>query len=81
MYLLSLLFLVPLAVSDLELAPYTVVEEYEGWEVRQYPTTRWVSTMGTDVMPHDGGESSKVLLSASCDLKYLIFISGILPVV
>ena len=60
MYLLALLSLVPPAISDLELAPYEVVEEYDGWEVRSYPTTMWVSTVGTDVMPHDGGESSKV---------------------
>jgi len=35
------------------------VEEYDGWEVRLYPPTRWVSTEATDVLPHDGGEHSK----------------------
>ena len=83
MYLLALLSLVPLAISDLELAPYEVLKEHDGWEVRKYPTTRWVSTEGFDVMPHDGGESSKVrlLLLVIQTIQLIIFVAGILQVI
>merc|ERR1719439_112484 len=59
MQALVLLSLVTLATCYLEYAPYDVVKEYEGWEVRSYPPTRWVSTLATDVLPHDGEEHRK----------------------
>merc|ERR1712168_967808 len=59
MQALVLLSLVTLATCYLESAPYDVVKEYEGWEVRSYPPTRWVSTLATDVLPHDGEEHRK----------------------
>merc|ERR1712142_589371 len=59
MQALVLLSLVTVATCYLESAPYDVVKEYEGWEVRSYPPTRWVSTLATDVMPHDGEEHRK----------------------
>merc|ERR1712177_14803 len=59
MQALVLLSLVTIATCYLEYAPYDVVKEYEGWEVRSYPPTRWVSTLATDVMPHDGEEHRK----------------------
>merc|ERR1711915_830503 len=39
-------------------APYEVTKEFEEWEVRRYPATKWISTDARDVMPHDGPESS-----------------------
>lgn len=47
-------------VRDLEEAPYTVVAQHEGWEEREYPPTRWVSTQAFDIFPHDGMEHYKV---------------------
>ena len=58
---LAILSLVTLTTADLEIAPYQLVEEHDGWEVRRYPPTRWVSTQATDLLPHNGGEHSKVI--------------------
>lgn len=40
--------------GPLEEAPYTVVAEHEGWQERDYPPTRWVSTDFVDIFAHDG---------------------------
>ena len=58
----SLLFInfIATVFSSLEEAPYEVTKEFEEWEVRRYPATKWISTDARDVMPHDGPESSKV---------------------
>jgi len=40
--------------GPLEEAPYTVVAEHEGWQERDYPQTRWVSTDFVDIFAHDG---------------------------
>ena len=42
-----------------EEAPYEVMQEFDGWEVRMYPPTKWISTDALDVYPHDGSEHSK----------------------
>merc|ERR1712131_150340 len=42
-----------------EEAPYEVMQEFDGWEVRMYPPTKWISTDALDVYPHDGLEHSK----------------------
>ena len=47
-------------MRELEEAPYTVVAEHEGWEERDYPPTRWVSTEAFDMFAHDGPEHYKV---------------------
>ena len=44
----------------LEIVPYEVMKEYDEWEVRKYPATKWISTEAQDPMPHDGPEHSKV---------------------
>merc|ERR1712235_190017 len=52
----SILYLVLLTVvsCDLEKAPYDVIKEYDGWEHRKFPPTKWISTDDQDVKPHDG---------------------------
>ena len=55
------LSLAALVSGYLEEAPFEVTKEYDEWEVRRYPATRWISTEAQDVMPHDGGEHSKVI--------------------
>ena len=65
------------AVRELEEAPYTVVAEHEGWEERDYPPTRWVSTDAFDMFVHDGPEYSKVSISTSMQNCYIHFL-GIL---
>ena len=32
------------AAADLEIAPYTVLKEHQGWEEREFPATKWIST-------------------------------------
>jgi hypothetical protein len=49
------------AVRDIEEAPYTVLAEHEGWEEREFPATKWVSTEASDSSPHDGPEHRKVI--------------------
>ena len=44
----------------LEIVPYEVMKEYDEWEVRKYPATKWISTEAQDPMPHDGPEHQKV---------------------
>jgi len=51
--------LVSQTAADLEIAPYTVVEDYGTWEVREMPALRWISTDAWDLMPHDGPEHDK----------------------
>jgi hypothetical protein len=48
-------------VRDIEEAPYTVLAEHEGWEEREFPATKWVSTEASDSSPHDGPEHRKVI--------------------
>jgi hypothetical protein len=48
-------------VRDIEEAPYTVLAEHEGWEEREFPATKWVSTEAIDSSPHDGPEHRKVI--------------------
>ena len=55
-------FTVTLA-SALEAAPYEVTQDYEEWEVRQYPPTKWISTDAQDVRPHDGSEHDDVCIT------------------
>ena len=58
-----------LVLSDLEIAPYEVTKQYEEWDVRKFPPTKWISTDAQDVAPHDGPEHSKVTF-------YSIFITS-----
>ena len=76
MQLLLALSMVAGGLSALEEAPYTVVQEHDGWEERDYPPTRccqknfkkpsltssyrWVSSEGFDMFVHDGHEHSVV---------------------
>ena len=60
MLALVLLSFATLVSCDLGLAPYEVMKEYDEWEVRKYPATKWISTEAQDPMPHDGPEHSKV---------------------
>merc|ERR1711951_6832 len=60
--MLSLLFLTALASLAscyTEEAPYEVLLEFDGFEMRKYPAIKWISTDVQDVMPHDGPEHSK----------------------
>merc|ERR1719192_220653 len=57
--MLALLSLFTLAAGYLEEAPYEVTKEFDGWEMRMYPATKWISTEARDVLPHDGEEHSK----------------------
>ena len=43
MFLLLALFICS-AAADLEIAPYTVLKEHQGWEEREFPATKWIST-------------------------------------
>merc|ERR1719213_547053 len=47
---------VTLASVHSEEAPYEVTQEYDEWEARHYPPTKWISTDAQDVRPHDGSE-------------------------
>jgi len=47
-----------------------VVQEHDGWQERDYPPTRWVSSEGLDMFVHDGHEHS-VLFS-----RLFSYISG-----
>ena len=51
---------VTLASVHSEEAPYEVTQEYDEWEVRHYPPTKWISTDAQDVRPHDGSEHDLV---------------------
>ena len=52
----SILYLVLFSFVScaLEKAPYDVIKEYDGWEHRKFPPTKWISTDDQDVKPHDG---------------------------
>merc|ERR1711915_621155 len=54
--MISLLTLSIAVFGDLEVAPYEVIQEFDGWEVRMFPVQKWISTDVQDVMPHDGPE-------------------------
>merc|ERR1712142_404866 len=54
--IISLLTLSIAVYGDLEIAPYEVIQESDGWEVRMFPAQKWISTDVQDVMPHDGPE-------------------------
>jgi hypothetical protein len=56
MLAIVVLSLATLVSSYTEEAPYEVTKEYDEWEVRKYPATKWISTEARDVMPHDGPE-------------------------
>ena len=43
MFLLLALYICS-AAADLEIAPYTVLKEHQGWEEREFPATKWIST-------------------------------------
>jgi hypothetical protein len=60
MQALVLLSLATIVSCYLEIAPYEVMKEYDEWEVRKYPATKWISTEALDPMPHDGPEHQKV---------------------
>ena len=49
--------------SGIEEAPYSVTQEYDEWEVRSYPPTKWISTDVQDVKPHDGLENDLVTIN------------------
>ena len=59
----SMLFLLALSISsavgDLETAPYTVLTEHAGWEEREFPASKWISTDVFTINVHDSIESSK----------------------
>merc|ERR1719391_1383623 len=57
--LLFLTALASLACCYTEEAPYEVLLEFDGFEMRKYPAIKWISTDAQDVMPHDGPEHSK----------------------
>merc|ERR1719348_2543474 len=57
--LLLLTALISLASCWTEQAPYEVLQEFEGFEMRKYPAIKWISTDAQDVMPHDGAEHRK----------------------
>merc|ERR1711892_83865 len=59
MLALVLLSLTTLVSCYTEEAPYEVTKEYDEWEVRKYPATKWISTEARDVMPNDGPEHAK----------------------
>ena len=60
MQALVLLSLATIASCYLEIVPYEVMKEYDEWEVRKYPATKWISTEAQDPMPHDGTTHSEV---------------------
>ena len=66
MLALVLLSFTTLVSCYLEEAPYEVTKEYDEWEVRKYPATKWISTEARDVMPHDGPEATKVNFTLHC---------------
>ena len=41
----------------IESAPYTVVEVKDGYEIRDYPASKWVSTDGYDLHVHDSQQA------------------------
>lgn len=56
MFLLLALFICS-AAADLEIAPYTVLKEHQGWEEREFPATKWISTEVFSISVHDSEES------------------------
>merc|ERR1711971_990382 len=64
------LLVAPNLAGPLEEAPYTVVAEHEGWQERDYPQTRWVSTDFVDIFAHDGSQHMEAFN------KLFQFISG-----
>ena len=66
MLALVLLSFTTLVSCYTEEAPYEVTKEYDEWEVRKYPATKWISTEARDVMPHDGPEATKVNFTLHC---------------
>jgi len=51
MFLLLALFICS-AAADLEIAPYTVLKEHQGWEEREFPATKWISTDAFSINVH-----------------------------
>merc|ERR1711915_893919 len=49
-------FFISIVAADLEIAPYTVIKEHAGWEEREMPALKWITTRGFCDTPH-GGES------------------------
>ena len=49
------LYIVSIA-ADTETAPYTVLTEHAGWEEREFPATKWVSTDVFSISVHDSPE-------------------------
>ena len=45
------------AAADLEIAPYTVLKEHQGWEEREFPATKWISTEVFSISVHESEES------------------------
>ncbi|XP_023347632.1 heme-binding protein 2 [Eurytemora carolleeae] len=56
MFLLLALYICS-AAADLEIAPYTVLKEHQGWEEREFPATKWISTEVFSISVHDSEES------------------------
>ena len=56
MFLLLALYICSVA-ADLEIAPYTVLKEHQGWEEREFPATKWISTEVFSISVHDSEES------------------------
>ena len=46
------------AAADLEIAPYTVLKEHQGWEEREFPATKWISTEVFSISVHDSEENT-----------------------
>ena len=53
-----------------EEAPYEVIQSYDGWDVRRFLPTKWISTEAQDVRPHDGASHSEVNTIISQNTKF-----------
>ena len=56
MFLLLALYIC-LVAADLEIAPYTVLQEHQGWEEREFPATKWISTDAFSINVQQSEES------------------------
>ena len=56
MFLLLALYIC-LVAADLEIAPYTVLKEHQGWEEREFPATKWISTDAFSINVQQSEES------------------------
>ena len=56
MFLILALYIC-LVAADLEIAPYTVLQEHQGWEEREFPATKWISTDAFSINVQQSEES------------------------